>query len=148
LIGELRDVRGGDRARALVGLAPYLPSDLLAQALEAATAINNSYPRAEALTGLVPYLPADQRGPVLARALDAATAVDRPEDRAKALAGLVPLLPADRRGPVLAQALENASLVGRTAVVDVFPDVLTLMTDPVIKRTAASALLHVQRWWP
>jgi hypothetical protein len=100
-----------DRARALAGLAPYLPDDqrgpVLVQALEAVTSIDDPYFRAEALAGLAPHLPDDQRGTVLAQALEAATAIDRTDSRVDALVGLARYLPAD----LLAQALEAATAI-------------------------------------
>ncbi|MCZ8126630.1 MAG: NB-ARC domain-containing protein [Microcystis sp. LE19-114.1B] len=45
-----------DRAKALTGLAPYLP-EVLPEALEVARGIGDEYDRAKALTGLAPYLP-------------------------------------------------------------------------------------------
>jgi hypothetical protein len=83
------------------------------------------------------------------QALAAVPAIGDPASRARALAALAPHLPADQRGPVLAQALTAASLASRRAVLAVLPTVLTLAADSVVVgQTAASSLLHVQRWWP
>jgi hypothetical protein len=56
------------RTRALTGLAPHLPPDLLAQALTTATAITDEDSRAEALGGLAPHLPPDLLAQALASA--------------------------------------------------------------------------------
>jgi hypothetical protein len=94
------------RADALASVAPHLPSDLLGQALAAAT-VGSDYTRAHALAGLAPYLPSD----LLAQALEAATTISRDFDRARALAGLAPHLAADERPTVMAQALAAATAV-------------------------------------
>jgi len=67
----------------LAGLAPHLPPSLLADALEAARAIEEWWPRAVALAGLVPHLAAEQRGQALAEALQAARVIGdvRPSHR-------------------------------------------------------------------
>jgi hypothetical protein len=99
--------RDSDRAQALAELAPHLPPDLLAQALETATAITDDDARAQALTGLAPHLPPD----LLARALDAATAITDERHRAQALTRLAPHLPAADQPAVLARALAAATAI-------------------------------------
>jgi hypothetical protein len=101
------------RADALAALAPHLPADQLARALDAALALSDEdfydssrgihdSPRARALTVLAPHLPADQ----LARAFDAALALsDHYSSRDRALTALAPHLSADQ----LARALDAAA---------------------------------------
>ncbi len=74
----------GQRAEALMALAPHLPEGLLAQALAAAGEIRDGALRTEALRGLAPHLPEA----LLAEALAAAREIRDPEARAWALAGL------------------------------------------------------------
>ena len=45
------------RAETLIGLARYLPKELLEEALATARAIEDEWNRAEVLIGLAPYLP-------------------------------------------------------------------------------------------
>ncbi len=94
----------GQRARALAGLAPRLPEDLLRQALEAAREIEDERARALALAGLAPHLPED----LLRQALEAAREIGDERARAEALAGLAPHLPPDLQEQTLRQALEAA----------------------------------------
>jgi hypothetical protein len=89
------------RASALAGLAPYLPPDLLIQAMSAATRITDAGSRARALISLVPRLPEPDRTAALNQAFTAAAAVIENGYRAQYLAELAPQLPAD----LLAQAL-------------------------------------------
>ena len=101
-------IAGGDsHANELAALAPYLPPDLLARALDAASALTDSYSRAYALTGLAPHLPPD----LLARALDAATAITEDDSRARTLAELIPHIPAEQQPAVLARALDAATAI-------------------------------------
>jgi hypothetical protein len=58
-------------------LAPYLPSDLLHEALATATTIDDPEGRAIALVGLAPHLPANERGPAIAQALESAAVSSR-----------------------------------------------------------------------
>ncbi|NEO43758.1 MAG: hypothetical protein F6K55_06305 [Moorea sp. SIO4A3] len=89
-----------DRARALSGLAPYLP-EILSEALEAARAITNDRDRAYALIRLAPQLPK-----ILSEALEAARAITNDRDRAYALIRLAPQLP-----EILPEALEAARAI-------------------------------------
>ncbi|OPF19204.1 apoptotic protease-activating factor 1 like protein [Microcystis aeruginosa KW] len=91
-----------NRARALTGLAPYLP-EVLPEALEIARGIGYEYYRAEALTGLAPHLPE-----VLPEALEVARGIGYEDYRAKALTGLAPHLPES----LLSEALEIARGIG------------------------------------
>jgi hypothetical protein len=96
-----------DRARALGGLAAYLPpgdrGPALDRAVEAAIAIDNPSLRAEALGELAAHLPVDR----LARVVEAAAAINNPIFRAKALSGLAAHLPAD----LLTRAVEVAAAI-------------------------------------
>ena len=93
--------------QAIKTLAPYMPADLLAEALTAAAAITNHRYRAEALAALASHLPAHQQPAVLAQALAGVTAITDFMDeryRAEILAELAPHLPADRLAEALAAA--------------------------------------------
>jgi Ubiquitin binding region len=104
-----------DRAQALGALAPYLPAELraevLAEALAAARAIEDSGSRGSALGALAPYLPAALRAEVLAEALAAAQAIGDHSARARALGALAPYLPVALRAEVLAEALAAARAI-------------------------------------
>ena len=91
------------QAKALTGLAPQLPPELLATALEVARAITNPKYQAQALAGLAPQLPSE----LLAAALEVARAITDPKYQAQALAGLAPQLPPE----LLAAALEVAQAI-------------------------------------
>ena len=95
------DPHSSSDAEALTGLAPYLPADLLAQALTAATAITDKGSRAKALAGVAPHMPEAERPAALAQALAAAADRIGFGPRQDALALLAPHLPAD----LLAQAV-------------------------------------------
>ncbi|NEO22876.1 MAG: hypothetical protein F6K53_04310 [Moorea sp. SIO4A1] len=88
------------KARALSGLAPYLP-EILPEALEVARAITNDRDRAYALIRLAPQLPE-----ILSEALEAARAITNDRDRADALIRLAPQLP-----EILPEALEAARAI-------------------------------------
>ncbi|HEC22838.1 MAG TPA: hypothetical protein ENI95_07970, partial [Chloroflexi bacterium] len=63
----------GNRAYALVGLAPHLPEELLGEGLEAARSIEGEWHRAEALVAFLPHLKGAQKEEAL-RALRGALA--------------------------------------------------------------------------
>ncbi|WP_253257685.1 NB-ARC domain-containing protein, partial [Microcystis aeruginosa] len=102
-----RGIRVEDfRARALTGLAPYLP-EVLPEALKATRGIRDEYNRAWALTGLAPYLPES----LLPEALKCARAISDKFSRAEALTGLAPYLP-----EVLPEALKAVRSLEKKAV--------------------------------
>ena len=80
------------RAEALADLAPYLPSDLLAEALTAARKIGDADDRARVLAALAPHLPPEQQSQVLDEALDAVKNIGDESALAQALADLAPRL--------------------------------------------------------
>jgi hypothetical protein len=84
------------RGRALAGLVPYLPAELLARALAATEALDES--RAAVLLALAPHLPEA----MLADPLTAARGVRYACDRGKALIGVARRLPDDLLGEALA----------------------------------------------
>ena len=92
------------RARALLGLAPYLPEreGVLREALAAAREVGNEYDRVEALVGLAPRLPEE----LLWEALAVAREVGDEHDRVRALVGLAPRLPEELLWEALAAARE------------------------------------------
>jgi hypothetical protein len=93
---------GGQRARALAGLVPHLPQELLAEALAAAREIRNEDAQAHALAGLAPHLPDD----LLNQALTAAREIESEQWRAEALAGMSPYLSANLVTKALTAARE------------------------------------------
>ncbi|OAN45148.1 hypothetical protein A6A03_15645 [Chloroflexus islandicus] len=94
------------RTDVLAALAPHLPEPLLAEALAAATAINERY-RARALAALAPHLPE----PLLIEALAAAQAITDEWYRAEALAALAPYLPSPDREATQVKALAAAQAI-------------------------------------
>jgi hypothetical protein len=92
-------------------LAPQLPPDLLAKALDMVTAIQSERERAEALVTLAPNLPVD----LIALALTAATALNDDTVRAQALVRLAPHAPAGERQATLERAVAASSGIGRAA---------------------------------
>ncbi|TRV46460.1 MAG: apoptotic protease-activating factor, partial [Microcystis panniformis Mp_GB_SS_20050300_S99D] len=84
-------------------LAPYLPENLLPEALATAREIGNEYQRARALTGLAPHLPE-----ILLEALATAREIRDEYQRARALTGLAPYLPEN----LLPEALATAREIG------------------------------------
>jgi len=100
------------RVSAFAAIVSILPEaergPLLAEALQAARAIGNEWPRSGALAALAPQL----AGAVLAEALQAARAIGDRQSRSRALAALAPQLPEAERGPLLAEALQAARAIG------------------------------------
>ena len=84
-----------DRARALGGLAPHLPAELLAEALSGGPGDRGQLcPRA--CPGRAGAAPAGGAGAeVLSDALTAARAIEDSSHRARALGGLAPHLPGE-----------------------------------------------------
>jgi hypothetical protein len=95
------------RTTSVLGaLAPQLPADLLAKALDMVVAVQPERERAQALVTLAPYLPVD----LIALALTAATTLKDDKVRAHALAGLAPHAPSGQRQAMLEQAVAAASV--------------------------------------
>jgi hypothetical protein len=121
------------------------PTDLLAQALAAATAIPDDYYRARALTGLAPHLPAG----LLAQAQGSA-----PRDQRTLVALLERAWTVHERGARLAYvALLRDCLIGinRDAclgmLVAAAPAIAATGGIPAL-RTCAHGVSDVYRWWP
>ena len=114
------------RARALARLAPYLPEELLQDAIGTAHGIRDELDCIEAWVGIAPYLPEPRREWAWRRALLAASNVSEPSLlvnwRALALRKLVPDLPET----MLTQALRIAQSIAE----------------------AYRAIQDVGRWWP
>lgn len=94
------------QSEALDVLAPYLPSELLPQALEIAQNISDDeYPftRYNALACLAPLLSTE----LLQQALVSAQSIAEEEVRFQALAVLASYLPAEQSTPILQQVLES-----------------------------------------
>ena len=100
------------RARALTGIAPYLPAerrpDVVTDALETVRHIpaDHGWTRAKALFSLAPQLKAEQ----LAHAMDVAAEIPHKDARAQAMAMLGPYLDAGQLERALHAALEAKSL--------------------------------------
>lgn len=92
----------GERATALVGLAPYLPEALLNEALAAARETPGDWQRAEALIQLAPYLPEALYDDLLA----AVREIPDRDSRLYALEDLVLHLPGPQSQDALAAAGE------------------------------------------
>lgn len=95
-------------ARALAGLAPYLPAEHMADALRLALAINDNNDRTRALAGILPHLPAEHWPVSIDEVFWAVReAMPHTYSRAEALIDLAPLLSPDR----LDEALRIASAI-------------------------------------
>ena len=131
-----------NRARALVGLASYVPWDqrdhVLNEALTAATAVVNELCRAEILFELAPALPAE----LAARALTAATDIRDDYCRSVALRGLAPYLPTDLLLDALTAALAIEEPADQTyalaAIVPCLPAHLLIQTPASVVTASTS----------
>jgi hypothetical protein len=109
------------RARALAGLAPHLPPDLLADALRAAKAIGDTEDRATALVGLAPYL------------------AGMPRERLASLCTeTLHLLGNSSRQDLLARLLDFTPVLTALAATNVAAEL----------GEVAQAVNDVGRWWP
>ncbi len=122
------------KAEALVNLAPYLPPDLLAGAVDIAAAISHDYSRAWTLAQLSPHLSADQ----FTLALDKVTAMAADDSRAQALAALAPHLPPDLRVRALDEAAAITNDSSRTqALGDLAPHLPPDLLVRAVEKAAA-----------
>jgi len=99
----------GQRAEALVKLAPHLSQDLFSKALAVVQQIEWTEVRAEALAGLAPSLERDET--LLQGAWTIARQIEDRDDRIKALAGLAPYMPEPEREQTLQEVLEATSRI-------------------------------------
>jgi hypothetical protein len=99
------------RVRTVTALAPYLPADLLREALDTAALFKQQGNRAEVLTSILPYLPPGNREAVFDQAVTAASTIEWPPRRALALARLASHLAPEQRGPIVTQALAFATAI-------------------------------------
>jgi hypothetical protein len=137
------------RAKALVGLTPYLPeaesNEVVEEALAWTRAIRGEDDRAEALAVLAPYLPEPSKSEALLEALEAARAL--PEGgwpgrspRAEALARLAPHLPE----ALLREALEAARAIKHAdaralALAELIPYLRELLKGEILQLALAAA---------
>jgi hypothetical protein len=133
------------RARGLTGLAPHLPASLLAQALDAATAITSDSSRAEALAGLAPHLPASLLAQALSSAFSSERAILALLERAWSLhARGMPL-------PYVAMLRDCLTGVNRDSCLRILAASMRPI-DSVDGTTAvrqcADAVIDAYRWWP
>lgn len=91
------------RARALVTLAPLLPTALVNEALEIALSIEEPFDQVSACIPLVQHLPPAQRPAIIAKIWSRIKQIENGYDRASALAAVAPFLP-DNTQTDLAQA--------------------------------------------
>jgi hypothetical protein len=102
-----RAIGDGDRrADALVGLAPFLPEELLMDALEEMKAIGDERVKEWALTRLATHFP--PTGRLLEEALEAARSIGDGEIKARALTRLAPYLPEGLKTQVVQEAMSIA----------------------------------------
>ncbi len=105
------------RMKALGEVATHLQAkeplrtEVLAEALAAARAIESERSRALTLSTLAPNLPETKRAEVLQEALVAARAIADKKSRADVLNALAPHLPEAKRAEVLAEALATARAI-------------------------------------
>lgn len=91
------------RARALIGLAPYLAGSLLEEAVAIARGMLDKFEQARALIGLAPYL----QEASLREILVTVEAIAERHDRSRAQAWLIPHLPE----PLLREILARAQVI-------------------------------------
>ena len=125
-----------DRVLALSGLAPYLPSDLLNEALTAARETNIAVYRAEALTDIVQYLPSEQRRQVLVDALSAVKEIPREETRKWTLVEVASKLPSDLIGETL---LVAKTFSDQNVRLDVLTRIAPLLPPPLLSEALTAA---------
>jgi len=160
------------RSHALSALAPHLPPELLAQAMQAAQGIGREIPRTEALHALAPYLPPELQAQalqdwqefgleylkvsffgerasrlppeLLAQALQDAQGIGYEFARAEALSVLASHLPDGERAEVLAQALQAAQGIWKNSYrIDTF-SVLAPLLPPELLAQALQAAQEIR----
>jgi flagellar biosynthesis protein FliQ len=105
LLSAISNLRTGKyQSKAIEVLLPYLPSQLLPEALIVAGAINNLHYRKQALSALVQNLSSD----MFQEALAAARCIENTDVCASVLATLVPYLPNPQVPQVVNEALDAA----------------------------------------
>jgi hypothetical protein len=145
----------------LAALAPYLPPELLAHAIDNAVSIDHEPSRAKALTVLVPFLSGDQRGRILPATVSAIVAGNKSDaELAEMLGKVTPYISAEQSPGVLTQTLEAAvtlspgmlrsSLVGelaqylpdkkRLSILAAEFEVATAMPEDLMRASALAAL--------
>lgn len=82
----------GERVRALLIVAPYLPNDYKSNALDIIFEIKSDDDRVYALAMLIPYLPKSLYEPLLVETLDNAHKIVSKHNRSRALISLIPYL--------------------------------------------------------
>ena len=134
------------RAKALTGLAPYLP-EILPEALATAREIGNEYSRAEALTGLAPYLPEN----LLPEALEIARGIGYESKRAEVLQPLTKVLtPANVNRALWENTLHALGTLTRPSFLKTVPNLAPLILHCgglVALREVYQGIREVSRWW-
>jgi hypothetical protein len=130
----------------LTGLAPYLPENLLPEALATAREIGDESDRAKALTGLAPYLPE-----ILPEALATAREIGNESDRAKALQALTKVLtPANVNRALWENTLHALGTLTRPSFLKTVPNLAPLILHfggEVALREVYQGIREVSRWW-
>jgi hypothetical protein len=127
LAGQLSD-ENGERASALGGLAPFLPPNLLEQAVQTARSINDGDARLLFQASLAP----GSDGPATEEILGLLPEIENSYLRAKALAALAPRLPPTLHNQAVALANRVEYLPSRAEVA--LPGVANALPEPL--RTA------------
>jgi hypothetical protein len=101
-VADLRAIADEEkRAETLLSLTPYLPADLLPEALAVVDTISDESRRIEILRSLASHLPPDEQGNVYRAVLVATQAIVNEGKRAETLSTLVPHLPPELRPDAL-----------------------------------------------
>ena len=143
-------------ARALTWLSPYLPPDLLAEALAAVRMIRNQTYRAGALSDMAPYLPEQLRSEALLEALNAAASIGQDyyggySTKAEALSSLAPKLSLELRSRAIRAWLDSAPHVQRLNVFNEIAAMIPALFEagaPETPTELLQAVRDVGRWWP
>jgi hypothetical protein len=141
-----------ERADALRRLTPFLPSELVSQALKAATAISNSEKRAKTIEALATRLPESEQVEALREGLLAALRItSRPATSISLKEFATGIVPADRLIPVWIELLHTAASQTRSGAVGDVANLALLMSQVAGPRAADyvfTAIGTVGRWWP
>ena len=141
-----------ERADALRRFTPFLPSELVSEALKAATAISDSGRRAKTIEALATRLPESEQLEALRAGLLAALRItSRPATSISLKEFATSIVPADRLIPVWIELLHTAASQSRSGAVGDVAN-LALLTSQVAGPRAAdsvfTAIGTVGRWWP
>ena len=97
---------GYKQARALISTAPHLTSELVNEALEIASSLDDAFDRVSAYISLAQNMPREARPKIVARAWKLMREIDEGYDRSSALAAIAPFLPSSAHSALAEQAGE------------------------------------------